>query len=126
MSFSTKECQDSHGDMQHCVGMMCWSDAVQVLLLAMDVARRALQTLQHTSAVLEVQEHRIKGLVRSKSTVEPVPPETPQLLPTIHALWSPLVNSLKVPLAPHKLNVIPCRREHLHPHFLISCLAVQL
>lgn len=71
---------------------------VQVLLLAMDVARGALQALQQTSAVLDIHENRIKPNVRKKTSVEPVPPETPQLLPTIHALWSPLVNSLKVPV----------------------------
>lgn len=63
----------------------------------MDVARSALQTLQHTSALLDIYEYRIKMSVQKKTSVEPVPPETPQLLPTVHALWSPLVQSLKVP-----------------------------
>ncbi len=73
---------------------LCW----QVLLLAMDVARAALQALQQTSAVLDIHGNRIKPSVWKKTSVEPVPPETPQLLLTIHSLWSPLVNSLKVPV----------------------------
>ncbi|CAL8470133.1 g9675 [Coccomyxa elongata] len=76
-------------------GPLLTSPDLRVLLLAMDVARGALQALQQTSAVLDIHENRIKPSVRKKTSVEPVPPETPQLLPTIHSLWSPLVNSLK-------------------------------
>ncbi|KAK9915923.1 hypothetical protein WJX75_006066 [Coccomyxa subellipsoidea] len=76
-------------------GPLLTSPDLRVLLLAMDVARSALQTLQHTSALLDIYEYRIKMSVQKKTSVEPVPPETPQLLPTVHALWSPLVQSLK-------------------------------
>jgi hypothetical protein len=69
-----------------------------VLLRATEAARAALTTLKSTSAALDIQDSRIKPFVRKKSAVEPVPPETPQLLPTVHALWSPLVNALKVPI----------------------------
>ncbi len=89
---------------------------VQVVLLAMDAARSALRTLQHTSAVLDIHEYRIKAAVRKKTSVEPVAPETPQLLPTIHALWSPLVQSLKVPAMRFSCNT-PCVSSIAH-----SCL----
>ena len=68
----------------------------QVALLAMEVAEAALRTLASTSAALDTQEQRIAPLVRPRDAVQPVQPETPQLLPHIHTLWAPVVQALKV------------------------------
>ena len=62
----------------------------------MEVAEAALRTLASTSAVLDTQEQRITPLVKPRDAVQPVQPETPQLLPNIHTLWAPLVQALKV------------------------------
>ena len=69
---------------------------VQVALLAMEVAEAALRTLACTSAALDIQEQRITPLVKPRDAVQPVQPEVPQLLPSIHTLWAPLVQTLKV------------------------------
>ena len=69
---------------------------IQVALLAMEVAEAALRTLASTSAALEIQEQRIAPLVNPRDAVQPVQPEVPQLLPNIHTLWAPLVQTLKV------------------------------
>ena len=60
----------------------------------MEAGRAALRTLRATSATLDALE-RAEPLLRAKAAVEPVPDETPKLLPTIHALWQPLVAALK-------------------------------
>jgi hypothetical protein len=72
-----------------------------VALLAMKVSEAALRTLAATSAAMDIQEHRIMPLVKPRDDVQPVQPETPQLLPCIHALWAPLVHALKVGIALH-------------------------
>ena len=71
----------------------------------MEVAEAALRTLASTSATLEVQEQRIAPLVKPRDAVQPVQPETPQLLPNIHTLWAPLVQTLKVSALPSLLTL---------------------
>lgn len=62
----------------------------------MKVSEAALRTLAATSAAMDIQEQRITPLVKPRDDVQPVQPETPQLLPCVHALWAPLVHALKV------------------------------
>ncbi len=72
------------------------SGLFQVALLALDVGQLALQVLSQVSAVLDIQERRIAPRVQPKNSIEPVAPETPQLLPAVHVFWSTLAASLKV------------------------------
>ena len=62
----------------------------------MKVSEAALRTLAATSAAMDIQEQRITPLVKPRDDVQPVQPETPQLLPCVHTLWAPLVHALKV------------------------------
>ncbi len=73
-----------------------------MLLLAMEAARAALRALRATTATLDALE-RAAPLLRAKSAVEPVPEETPKLLPAIHALWQPLAAALKAGSPPPAL-----------------------
>lgn len=70
----------------------------------MEVAEAALRTLASTSAALDTQEQRITPLVKPRVAVQPVQPETPQLLPHIHTLWAPLVQALKVSVFSARLS----------------------
>ncbi|CAL5218647.1 g350 [Coccomyxa viridis] len=79
----------------HMAGPLVTSKHLQVALLAMEVAEAALRTLACTSAALDIQEQRITPLVKPRDAVQPVQPEVPQLLPSIHTLWAPLVQTLK-------------------------------
>jgi len=83
---------------------------LQVALLAMEVSDAALRTLASTSATLDIQEQRITPLVKPGDTVQPVQPETPRLLPSVHSLWAPLVQALKVSSLLCFLNY--CRMEY--------------
>lgn len=62
----------------------------------MKVSEAALKTLAATSAAMDIQEQRITPLVKPRDDVQPVQPETPQLLPCVHALWAQLVHALAV------------------------------
>jgi hypothetical protein len=62
----------------------------------MEVSEAALRTLAATTAAMDVQEQRVTPLVKPRDSVQPVQPETPQLLPCVHVLWAPLVHALKV------------------------------
>ena len=74
----------------------CHLVPVKVALLAMEVSEAALSALAVTSAALGCHEQRIEPLVKSRDSVQPVQPETPQLLPVVHSLWAPLLQALKV------------------------------
>lgn len=84
--------------MPHTSGCAAFSTSglFQVALLALDVGQLALQVLGQVSTVLDTQERRIAPCVQPKNNIEPVAPETPQLLPAVHVFWSTLATSLKV------------------------------
>jgi hypothetical protein len=67
----------------------------QVALLAMEVGQSALGALRSVSAALDVQERLIAPRVQPKNAVEPVAPDTPQLLPAVAVFWGTLAASLK-------------------------------
>ena len=82
---------------------------MKVALLAMEVSEAALSALAATSAALECHEQRIEPLVKSRDCVQPVQPETPQLLPIVHSLWAPLLQALKVlPFPPIAVSLPMC------------------
>lgn len=72
---------------------------MQVALLAMQVAIGAVQTLVATSQVKELRDQGIEPLVSQRggaSGVQPLPPDTPQMLPMVHLVWGPLMAAVKV------------------------------
>ena len=83
---------------------------VKVALLAMEVSEAALSALGATSAALGCHEQRIEPLVRSRDSVQPVQPETPQLLPVVHTLWAPVLQALKVGQLPLMATLLPAMR----------------
>ena len=76
----------------------------------MEVAEAALSVLGATSAALSCHEQRIEPLVKGRDSVQPVQPETPQLLPAVHALWAPLLQALKVRQLPLTSALLPTMR----------------
>ena len=64
----------------------------------MEVCLAALQALQSTSASLNLLEYKITPYLQKKGIMEPVAPDTPQLLPHVHVFWGPLLAALKVDL----------------------------
>ena len=73
----------------------------------MEVSEAALSALAATSAALDCHEQRIGPLVQSRDSVQPVQPETPQLLPVVHSLWAPLLQALKVQPQPPDSVLLP-------------------
>ena len=92
---------------------VCHLSPVKVALLAMEVSEAALSALAATSAALNCQEQRIEPLVKSRDSVQPVQPETPQLLPAVHTLWAPLLQALKVLPLP-LVSVLRCCQSWAH------------
>ncbi|KAK9820989.1 hypothetical protein WJX81_002818 [Elliptochloris bilobata] len=78
-------------------GPLLMSPDLRVALLALEVGQLALVALRDTSAALDLHENRIAPLVRPKSSIEPVAPETPKLLPAVHVFWGTLAATLKDP-----------------------------
>lgn len=72
---------------------------LQVGVLALKVGQAGLQALQATSAALDLYEQIIEPHTSKQEGVQPVPPDTPQMLPSVHAIWSPLIGALQVGLA---------------------------
>ncbi|KAK9808680.1 hypothetical protein WJX72_001826 [[Myrmecia] bisecta] len=76
-------------------GPLLTSSDLKVMLLAVDVAVGGLRALQATTAFTQLEEYHIAPYVVKPDKIEPVPPETPALLPSVHALWGPLIAALK-------------------------------
>jgi len=77
------------------LGSFEYDRRAQVALLAMEVGQSALGALRSVSAALDVQERLIAPRVQPKNAVEPVAPDTPQLLPAVAMFWGTLAASLK-------------------------------
>ena len=71
---------------------------LQVGLLALKVGHGALRALHSTTAALDLYEQVISPVTSKQEGVRPPPPDTPQLLPSVHVLWGALVGALKVSL----------------------------
>ncbi len=56
----------------------------------------ALRALHATTAALDLYEQVITPVTSKQEGVGPPPPDTPQLLPSVHAIWGPLVGALRV------------------------------
>ena len=69
---------------------------LQASIQAMDVSLVALQSLQFTAVALDLYEHVITPHVMQADQVQPLPPETPKMLPMVHAVWGFLRTSLQV------------------------------
>lgn len=69
---------------------------MQVGLLASKVGLLALTALHATTAALDLYEHVITPVTSKQEGVGPPPPDTPQLLPSVHAIWGALVGALRV------------------------------
>ena len=69
---------------------------VQVAVLAMRVGQVGLNALQATTKALDLYEQVIEPHTSKQEGVQPPPPDTPQLLPSVHIIWSPLIGALKV------------------------------
>ncbi|KAL3144083.1 hypothetical protein ABBQ32_003877 [Trebouxia sp. C0010 RCD-2024] len=68
---------------------------LKVGLLALKVGHGALRALHSTTAALDLYEQVISPVTSKQEGVRPPPPDTPQLLPSIHVLWGALVGVLK-------------------------------
>ena len=68
----------------------------QVGLLALKVGHAALRALHSTTAALELYENVISPVISQQEGVQPTPPDTPPMLPSVHMLWGPLVGALRV------------------------------
>lgn len=97
----------------------------QVGLLALKVGHVALRALHSTTAALDLYEQVIIPVTSKQEGVQPPPPDTPQMLPSIHVLWGALVGTLRVrfllrpcPLAPPPLPPPPPR-----PPKLCTCIS---
>ena len=93
---------------------------LQVGLLASKVGLIALKALHSTTAALELYENVLTPISSKQAGVGPPPPETPQMLPSVHAMWGPLVGALKVSVANVACHAgTPCHRfESGHCEFL--------
>ena len=77
--------------------------------MAMEVVIGALQVLRCTSEAREVREQRLEPHIRPRGgagAVQPLPPETPQLLPMVHLSWGPLLAAIKVRACNHHLLLV--------------------
>lgn len=70
--------------------------SIEVAVLALRVGQVGLNALQATTKALDLYEQIIEPHTSKQEGVQPPPPDTPQLLPSVHAIWSPLVGALKV------------------------------
>ncbi len=91
----------------------------QVALLASKVGLVALRALHSTTAALDLYEQVISPITSKQEGVGPPPPDTPQLLPSVHAIWGPLVGALRVSLprrnsmfAPYKTTFV-CKQAKI-------------
>ena len=94
---------------------------LQVGVLALKVGQAGLQALQATSAALDLYEQIIEPHTSKQEGVQPVPPDTPQMLPSIHAIWSPLIGALKVGAAAQagtKLSIKDIRKAKVFVNML--------
>lgn len=77
----------------------------QVGLLALKVGHVALRALHSTTAALDLYEQVIIPVTSTQEGVQPPPPATPHMLPSVHTLWGALVGALRVsfllPPLPH-------------------------
>lgn len=80
----------------------------QVGLLALKVGHVALRALHSTTSALDLYEQVITPVTSKQEGVQPPPPDTPQMLPSVHVLWGALVGALRV-----RLLLRPC--SHLLP-----------
>ncbi|DBA77508.1 hypothetical protein WJX77_009976 [Trebouxia sp. C0004] len=71
------------------------SATLKVGLLASKVGLVALKALHATTAALDLYEQVITPVTSKQEGVGPPPPDTPQLLPSVHAIWGPLVGALR-------------------------------
>ena len=72
----------------------------QVGLLALKVGHVALRALHSTTAALDLYEQVIVPVTSKQEGVQPPPPDTPQMLPSVHILWGSLVGALRVSFLP--------------------------
>lgn len=68
----------------------------QVGLLALKVGHAALRALHSTTAALDLYEQVIIPVTSKQEGVQPPPPDTPHMLPSVHVLWGALVGALRV------------------------------
>lgn len=69
---------------------------MQVGLLASKVGLLSLTALHATTAALDLYEQVITPVTSKQEGVGPPPPDTPQLLPSVHAIWGALIGALQV------------------------------
>ena len=72
------------------------SPAVQAALLAMEVCVWGLSALQDTTAALDLFEQVITPHLAREDAIQPVQPDTPKMLPSVHVMWGFLVTALQV------------------------------
>lgn len=68
----------------------------QVGLLALKVGHVAIRALHSTTAALDLYEQVISPVTNKQKGVQPPPPDTPQMLPSVHILWGALAGALRV------------------------------
>ena len=108
----------------------------QVGLLALKVGHVALRALHSTTAALDLYEQVIVPVTSNQEGVQPPPPDTPQMLPSVHTLWGALVGALRVSFAlpclplgsfAHTPSVACMSKLMLHlQHFCIDCLLLAI
>lgn len=97
-----------HISMQSKPTLVTLFGPTQVGVLALKVGHMGLKALQATSKALDLYEQVIEPHTSKQDGVQPPPPDTPQLLPSLHAIWSPLMGALQVHLHAltwHKHNI---------------------
>ena len=55
-----------------------------------------LSALQDTTAALDLFEQVITPHLEREDAIQPVQPDTPKMLPSVHAMWGFLVTALQV------------------------------
>ena len=91
---------------------------LQVALLATKVGLTALKALHSITAALELYENVLTPISSKQEGVGPPAPDTPQMLPSVHAMWGPLMGALKV-----GISNFACCTLHMHTMLLYSCAA---
>ena len=83
-------------DRSHCTCLAAESSPVQAALLAMEVCVWGLSALQNTTAALDLFEQVITPHLAREDAIQPVQPDTPKMLPSVHVMWGFLVTALQV------------------------------
>lgn len=74
-------------------GVLVQSKSLAVATVALSTCVKSLRVLNETTAAQDSIEKRIEVQAAS-NMVEPVPPQMPRLLPSVHLLWEPMMLAL--------------------------------